>query len=112
MFQNTERSFAYARQLNDQCSTHITQDHLIFLSALALRQNAAHIAEQLLSTLWPTAHKAIPSLRIMAMLEMRKFVEVLRIMQSISTVMVYDEKKTAKKEIICSEVVRSKNCGA
>lgn len=102
--QNTPQSFAYAKQLNEQFQdAHITQDHLVFLSALALNQNAPNIAEHLLSMLWPTAHEAITSLRLLSGLQMRKFVEVLRILRS--PVLVYDNNKAPKEEIISNEVV-------
>lgn len=102
--QNTPQSFAYAKQLNEQFQdAHITQDHLVFLSALALNQNAPNIAEHLLSMLWPTAHEAITSLRLLSALQMRKFVEVLRILRS--PVLVYDNNKAPKEETISNEVV-------
>lgn len=83
---------------------HITQDHLIFLSALALNQNAADVATKYLSTLWPTTHMAISSLRISALLQMHRFVDLLHILRSI--LVTFDDKQTPKTDVIASDVVR------
>lgn len=106
-FQNTAKSFDYATQLHDQYKDlHITQDHLVFLSALALNQNAPHIAEQLLPTLWPSAHEAIPSLRVIALIRMQKFVDALQILRSV--LVVYDDSRTQKNDVISREAVRDR----
>lgn len=83
---------------------HITQDHLVFLSALAIDQNAPNVANELLQTLWPTAHQAIPSLRLHALLQMRKFLDSLQILRSI--LVVFDNNQSSKNEMIALEIVR------
>lgn len=80
---------------------------MVFLSALALNQSAPHIAEQLLLTLWPTAHEAIPSLRVIALIHMQKFVDALQVLRSL--MVVYDENRTQKNDVISSEAVRNKH---
>ncbi|XP_055315923.1 uncharacterized protein LOC129575838 [Sitodiplosis mosellana] len=102
--QNTDKSFDYAKQLNDQYKDlHITQDHLVFLSALALNQNNPHIAEEQLLTLWPSAHQAIPTLRLIALIRMHKFVDALQVLRSL--LLVYDESRTEKDDVVSSEAI-------
>lgn len=83
--------------------SHITRDHLIFLSALALHQNAPDLATKYLSYLWPTTHVAINSLRISALLRMRRFVDSLQIIRSI--LMACDNNQTPKADVIAFDVV-------
>ncbi|XP_031634542.1 pentatricopeptide repeat-containing protein 2, mitochondrial-like [Contarinia nasturtii] len=101
--QNTEESFKYAQSLNEQYDKKITQAHCIFLSALALNQNAPHLTNQFLSTLWPSAHEAIISLRLLAFLKMHKFVDVLQFLRSI--LLIYDNNKTPKTDVISNEAI-------
>lgn len=102
--QNTDVSFEYAKQLHDQYSKeHITQEHLIFLSALAIDQNAPNVANELLQQLWSTAHQAIPSLRLNALMQMRKFLDALQMLRSI--LVVFDNNRSQKDELIALEVV-------
>lgn len=104
IFQNTEKSFNYAKQLNEQYKNfHITQDHLVFLSALALNQNAPHITDELLLTLWPTAHEAIPTLRFLALIRMQKFTNALQLLRAL--MIAYDDNRTEKTEIVSYEAV-------
>lgn len=104
IFQNTEQSFNYAKQLNNQYKDlHITQDHLVFLSALAINQNAPHIADELLLTLWPTAHEAIPTLRLLALIRMQKFTNAIQLLRAL--MIVYDENRIKKTEIVSYEAV-------
>lgn len=77
---------------------------MVFLSALALKQNAPHIAEQLSSTYWPSAHESIASIRLLALIQMRKFTEFLKILRSI--MLVYDDNQVTKNEVISDEVVK------
>lgn len=103
--QNTDKSYAFAKQLHEQYSdAHITQDHLIFLSALAIDQGAPHVAIEILNTqLWPTAHQAIPSLRLNALMQMQKFLDALQIMRTI--LVVFDNNRSPKNEVIAIDVV-------
>lgn len=104
IFQNTEQSFNYAKQLNNQYKDlHITQDHLVFLSALALNQNASNIADELLLTLWPTSHEAIPTLRLLALIRMQKFTNAIKLLRTLMTV--YDDNRIKKTEIVSYEAV-------
>lgn len=90
--------------MHDQHSgEHITQEHLIFLSALANDQSAPNVANELLQTLWPTAHQAIPSLRLNALMQMRKFLQALQILRSI--LVVFDNNQSSKNEVIALDVV-------
>lgn len=61
------------------------------------------MANELLQTLWPTAHQAIPSLRLNALMQMRKFLESLQILRSI--LVVFDNNRNPKNEVIALEVV-------
>lgn len=90
--------------MHDQYSSeHITQEHLIFLSALAIDENAPNVAIELLQQLWPTAHPAIPSLRLNALLHMRKFLESIQMLRSI--LVVFDNNRSQKDEVIAVDVV-------
>lgn len=77
---------------------------MVFLSALALKQNAQHIADQLCSTYWPSKHEAIASIRLLALLQMRKFTDFLQILRSI--MLVFDDNQVPKNEVISDEVVK------
>lgn len=79
-------------------------EHLVFLSALALKQNAPHIADQLCSVYWPAAHESIASIRLLALLQMRKFTDFLQILRSI--MLVFDNNQVPKNEVISDEVVK------
>lgn len=90
--------------MHDQFSgDHITQDHLVFLSALANDQNAPNVANELIQTLWPTAHQAIPSIRLSALMQMRKFLDSLQLLRSI--LVVFDNNRIPKEQVIALEVV-------
>lgn len=88
--------------MHDECG-HASQDHLIYFSALALNQNAPNLTYGLLSTLWPKAHEAIASLRLIALIQMRKFEDSLQMMRSI--LLVFDNNRAPKSEVIALEVV-------
>lgn len=95
--------------MHDQFSgDHITQDHLVFLSALANDQNAPNVANELIQTLWPTAHQAIPSIRLSALMQMRKFLDSLQLLRSI--LVVFDNNRIPKEQVIALEVVGRHIC--
>lgn len=105
LFQNTEKSFEYAKLLNEQYKDrHITQDHCIFFSALAINQNDPELSNQILSKLWPTSHEAIPTLRLLTLLQMYKFVDALKLLRSI--LLIYDNNVMPKSDFISNEAVR------
>lgn len=108
IIKNSPESFKYAIKLENQYSdAHITQEHLPFLSALALNQATPHIADKLLLSLWPIAHASVPSLRLIAMLQMNKFIEALQLLRSI--LVVCDSNRSPKTEVISIEAVRLKS---
>lgn len=108
LFQNTSESFEYAKQLHEQySSSHITQDHLIFLSALALNQNAPDATIRYLSVLWPTSHVAIHSLRLSALLQMHRFLDLIQMLRSI--LVQFDNNQVEKTEVISSDVVSDRH---
>lgn len=108
IFQNTPESFKYAMELENQYrDAHITQEHLTFLSALALNQSAPHVAEKLLLALWPISHISIPSLRLIAYIQMHKFIDALQLFRSI--LVVFDYNRSPKTEVFSNEAVRGQS---
>lgn len=90
--------------MNDEYSDkNITLDHLIFLAALALNQNAPQLTNQILYTLWQTSHEAIPSLRLISLIQMHQFTEALQLMRS--HLMVYDNNRAPKSVVFSAEIV-------
>lgn len=61
------------------------------------------MTNELLQTLWPSAHQAIPSLRLNALMQMRKFLQALQILRSI--LVVFDNNQSSKNEVIALDVV-------
>lgn len=82
----------------------------MFLSALALNQNAPNMANKYLTTLWPTAHEAIASLKLNALLQMRRFADSLQMLRSI--LVVFDNQRTPKAEVIAQDVVSAQDVGS
>lgn len=61
------------------------------------------MATKYLSTVWPTAHLAIASLRLNALLQMRRFGDSLQMLRSI--LVVFDNGRAPKLEVIALDVV-------
>lgn len=70
---------------------------------MALNQNAPNEASKYLSTLWPTAHEAVASLRLNALLKMHRYVDALQMLRSI--LVVFDNNRCPKCQVIAREVV-------
>lgn len=68
--QNTNQSFDVAMHIHNKYMEKAeSRDYLIYLAALALKQQVPHIAQQYLSETWPIQRSAIPNLRLKAALQ-------------------------------------------
>lgn len=104
MFQNTPETFEYAlniwKELNEK-GYEFLRKATTFLTALAIKQNAPHIAIEIISTIRMVRYIDVRCLKIVAYTELKRFTEIVPILR----MSLENDRLTAPKESYFQDVV-------
>ncbi|XP_042858506.1 pentatricopeptide repeat-containing protein 2, mitochondrial-like [Penaeus japonicus] len=107
---NTEESLQIVLEFvreAEESGISINRRCLIFIAALALRQNHPHVTLEYLAKAKHVFHAAIRNLRILALVEMSRVEEALPILRSVVQIDLPDKSRPGKKALILKETIEA-----